>query len=388
MNSDDKFFTYDALNLLDDDMEKMVSLINDNSTTFEKINIIPFKINFNCTNPFNTILLINTFTVGLSFPCIDINCYDSEINDSSKIISMIHCYLYSIFLSNSNSGLSNNGFESFMNLVDFKGFYVYENNMHIFVDLTRLEINTNIVNRNSLYWFALLDEIVNKQSICNIPISEEVVDFYTNNNEFIFFKNSKEELIEVPSVVYTGSHDKLVHFKFTFGNSVTDNNGILSSGFYFTDYIHAFRQGGWSLDYKTEFKYGEKITEDDSGKYTKGGIIRYALFLGKNLIKQNLPNDIIDESDIKKAKLQDGLNNDDYHYEKMTLRISDHDGLWKQNYDSVCLNKIELDNGEMFKSSNTYVIKDYYNHTPLSYHYIDKFTLGDVFDKNNDYQIM
>jgi hypothetical protein len=387
MDRDDKFFTYDALNLLDHDIDNISSFINDNSN-IERIIIIPFKINFNCKNPFNTILLINHFSNMLCFPSIDISCYNSEINNSTKIISMIHCYLYSIFLSNSNSGISNNSFESFMNLVVLKGFYVYENNVHVFVDLTKLEINTNIVNRNSLYWFTLLDEIVNKQSICNIPISEEVVDFYTNNNEFIYFKNYKDELIEVPCVVYTGSHDKTLHFKFTFGNNATDNNGILSSGFYFTNYIHAFRQGGWSLDYKPEFKYGEKITEDDNGKYTKGGIIRYALFLGKNLVKQNLPNDIIDESDIKKAKLQDAQNNNDYHYEKMTLRISDHDGLWKQNYDSVYLGKIELDNGEIFKNANIYVIKDYYNHTPLSYHYINKLSLGDTFDENSDYQIM
>jgi hypothetical protein len=387
MDRDDKFFTYDALNLLDNDIDNISSFINDNSN-IERIIIIPFKINFNCKNPFNTILLINHFSNVLCFPSIDISCYNSEINNSTKIISMIHCYLYSIFLSNVNSGISKNGFESFMNLVVLKGFYVYENNVHVFVDLTRLEINTNIVNRNSLYWFVLLDEIVNKQSVCNIPISEEVVDFYMNNNEFIYFKNSKEELIEIPSVVYTGIHDKSLHFNFTFGNSATDNNGILSSGFYFTNYTHAFRQGGWSLDYKPEFKYGEKNTEDDNGKYSKGGIIRYALFLDKNLVKQNLPNDSIDESDIKKVKLHDAKNNDDYHYEKMTLRISDHDGLWKQNYDSVYLGKIELDNGDICKNANTYVIKDYYNHTPLSYHYINKLSLGDTFDENSDYQIM
>jgi hypothetical protein len=386
MDSDTGFFTYNALNLLDDDIDNMSSFMNDNSF-IEKITIIPFKINFNCTNPFNTILLINNFTDVLSFPSIDINCYKCDLKNK-PILSLINCYLYSVFLSNTNSYIRNFDFDSFINFVDFKGFYVYKNHLHAFVDLTKLDINTNIVNRNSLYWFVLLDEIVNKQNVCNIPISEEVIDFYMNNNEFIYFKNYNEELIEVPSVVYTGSHEKTLHFKYTFGNNVTDNNGILSSGFYFTNYTHAFRQGGWSLDYKPEFKYGEKITEDDNGKYSKGGIIRYALFLDKNLVKQNLPNDSIDESDIKKVKLHDAKNNDDYHYEKMTLRISDHDGLWKQNYDSVYLGKIELDNGDICKNVNTYVIKDYYNHTSLSYHYINKFTLGVIFDENSDYQIM
>jgi hypothetical protein len=72
----------------------------------------------------------------------------------------------------------------------------------------------------------------------------------------------------------------------------------------------------------------------------------------------------------------------------MTLRISDHDGLWKQNYDSVYLGNLELDDGNNLKNSPIYVIKDYYNHTPLSYHYIDKRNLGIKFDENVDYQIM
>ena len=149
------------------------------------------------------------------------------------------------------------------------------------------------------------------------------------------------------------------------------------------------------MDYKDEFKYGEKITGNDSdneiGKYTKGGIIRYALFLGNNLVKMNYPNDAVDESDIKKAKLTNAENIENkecYVYEKMTLRISDHDGLWKQNYDSIYLGKIELDNGDYLKDTPLYVVKDYYNHTPLSYHHINKRTLGAKFDENGDYQIM
>ena len=386
MDSDNKFFTYDALQLLDHDIDNILPFVN--GSNIEKIILVPFKINFNSTQPFNTFLLINNFTDILSFPSIDINCYNNETYNSAQILSLINCYLYSVLISNKNKMTTKYGFDSFMNLVELKGFYVYENRLHVFVDLTKLEVTTSLVNKDSFVWFALLDEIMNKQNVCNIPISEDVIDFFMNNNDFIFFKNSKEELIEVPSVLYTGSPDVSLHFKFTFGNSVTDNNGIVSTGFYFTNFNHAFRQGGWSLDYKTEFKYGEKITEDETGKYCKGGIIRYAVFLGKHLLKQNLPNDTIDESEIKKSNLKNAQNNDDYHYETMTLRISDHDGLWKQKYDSVYLGKIELDNGDYFKNAYTYVIKDYYYHTPLSYHYIDKTLLGVEFDENSNYQIM
>jgi len=333
---------------------------------------------------------MNDFTDILNFPSINIT-YKNDSYDSQEILSRIKFYLYSVLLSNKNSNVLNYQIETFMSTTDFKGLYVYENKVYAFVDLTKLEINTNLVNRNSLYWFALIDEIVNKNKVCDIPISDDVSDFFMNNNEFIFFKNSKEEQIEIPYVVYTGTPEKSLHFTFTFGNNPSDNNAILSSGFYFTNYTNAFRKGGWSSDYKTEFKYGEKITDDEydnNGKYTKGGIIRYALFLGNNLVKMNYPNDDIDESEIKKEKLIALENNEDFVYEKMTLRISDHDGLWKQKYDSVYLAKLELDNGEHLRDAPLYVVKDYYNHTPLTYHYINKRTLGSKFDENNNYQIM
>lgn len=387
---DEKFFTYDALKLLYEDLDSVLSRIK-----IDDVILVPFKINFDCKHPFNTFLLTNDFTNTLNLPCINV----SSANDSCEyFLSTIYCYLYSLLLSNSNTGFSKYDLKTFISEIDFKGVYFCDSNVYVFIDLTKIEININLVSKESIYWFGLIDEIVNNKNICDIPISYTVTEFFLNNNEFIYFKNSKGEQIEIPSVVYTGSHDAMLHFRLIFGNVASDNNAILSSGFYFTNYRNAFRQGRWSLDYKPEFKYGKKITHDDgddavesntTGKYTKGGVIRYALFLGNNLVKMNYPNDSIDESEIKmdKLKLDESCNND-YIYEKMTLRISDHDGLWKQNYDSVYLGKIELDNGEYLKDAPVYVASDYYNHTALSYHHINKKLLGRKFDENADYQII
>jgi len=261
MTSNDSFFTYDALNLLHVDIDNVLSYVN-----ADEIFIVPFKINFNCTQPFNTVLLINDFTDVLTFPSVDIHYKnDSDASHASQeILSKINCYLYSIFLSNRNSNVSKYDLNAFMNAVDFKGMHIYENRVYAFVDLTKVEISFNLINRNSLYWFALIDEIVNKNNVCNIPVSDIVTDFFMNNSEFLYFKNSKAEQIEIPSVVYTGTPEKKMHFTYTFGNKASDNSNILSSGFYFTDYTNAFREGVSSIDYKSE---------------CKGGIIRHALLL-------------------------------------------------------------------------------------------------------------
>jgi hypothetical protein len=384
ISEEDRFFTYDALNLLDKDMDNILSSIKIN-----EVILVPFKVNFNCSKPFNTFLLTKTFMDDLNFSYINLMHID---NSSELFLSTIHCYLYSLFSSNNELDLFKYDFETFINVIDFKGLYIHDNKTYAFIDLTKVDINIGLVSKDSLYWFALLDEIVNTKQICNIEINDDVSDFFMMNNDFIYFKNSKCEQIEIPTAVYTGTHEKNLQFRFIFGNISRDSNSILSEGFYFTNYNNAFREGGWSIDYTDEFKYGKKITEDDennvNGKYIKGGILRYALFLGNNLVKQNLPNDDIDNSEIKKDKVNTTENANNNIYEKMTLRISDHDGVWKQHYDSVYLGKIELDDGTYLKNSPMYVIKDYYNHTPLSYHNINKKTLGYKFDENSDYCIM
>ena len=72
------------------------------------------------------------------------------------------------------------------------------------------------------------------------------------------------------------------------------------------------------------------------------------------------------------------LNNNNL-YENLTLRITDYDGNWAKNYDSVYIGDIELDNGEKMKNTPIYVVKKYEQQISLSYHFINT---------NNDYQIL
>ena len=95
-----------------------------------------------------------------------------------------------------------------------------------------------------------------------------------------------------------------------------------------------------------------------------------------------MPNSPIDESEIKNQKLNDILFNK--NYEIQTLRISDHDGTWTRIYDSVYLGNQELDDGSFLEETPMIVLKDYNQQIPLSYHFIDKNSLGYKYDSNND----
>ena len=379
---EDDNFSFDALNYLITDENEILSIIKNNSQEIDEIILVPFKINLTFSNPFNLFVLQNNVSTGkLIFPFLNLSIFDFDVlYEYSIFLNMVKCYLYSIMLTNN--------FENFDSNIDFKGLYLHNEKIYLFIDLTRVDIQRDLIYKDASYWLVLVDEIVNKKRVCNIEIDKKVTDFFLNNSDFLYFKNSKKEQIEIPSVVYSGTQEKLLYFTYMFGKTKDYANSLLGTSYYFTNYENAIRQGGWSKNYTREYKYGKEITENETGKYIKGGIIRYALFLGECLLKENMENDDIDMSEVKNMKMEKDNNECDYEYEKMTLRISDYDATWKNNYDSVFLGKIELDNGKLLLDTPMYVIKDFNNQTPLSYHIINKKSLTDKFYYNGNYQIL
>jgi hypothetical protein len=80
-------------------------------------------------------------------------------------------------------------------------------------------------------------------------------------------------------------------------------------------------------------------------------------------------DNLIDESDIKKQKLVDEKT--DHSFEVLTMRITDYAGSWSEEFDSVYLGELELDNGERLKNTDVpiLVIKEYRQQVPLSVHF-------------------
>jgi hypothetical protein len=202
-------------------------------------------------------------------------------------------------------------------------------------------------------------------------------------------KNKNGDNYELPVVGYIGMNGtkyNKVSFTYTFGNSPKDKNSMLGPYYYFTDYKNAIREGCWSENGKPVKVDDVLITDNEYGRYKKGSIVRFGLFLGKMKMVENLPNDESDNSYTKKERLED--TDLDKNMEILTMRISDHDGKWAENYDSAFLGKIELDNGEYLKNTPIYVLKEYEQQIPISYHFIDKRYLKDLYDENTDYLIM
>lgn len=343
--------------------------------SYSKICLCIYKINTSGKFPFLEFLLLNNGYGLLNFPNIPF----SNSIDKDNLFSYSKVFL---------SGILNiNIFEDFNNNLSFDGFYEHNENLYMFFDITKCAINVDETYSSSHIRFALVDEIINHKNVCNIPIWVETIDFFIKNESISFLFDENNERYETPIVGYVGKKTpELVNFTYIFGEPRQSKLNIFGSNYYFTDFNNAVKQAGWSHDNKPEYSFNKLITDNEYGRYAKGGIVRFALFTGKTKYIENEIDVQNDNSSIKKDRLNDNtLNN---NYEKMTLRISDHDSVWSKTHDSLYLGKLELDDGSFIKEYPIIVTSNYNQQVSLSLHYLNKSKLGNKFNSGSDYAIL
>jgi hypothetical protein len=112
---------------------------------------------------------------------------------------------------------------------------------------------------------------------------------------------------------------------------------------------------------------GKLITIDEKGRYDKGGLVRFALFMGKTKVLMARDTDIDDQSVISKELADDNL------FIKETMKIRDVDANWVFDFNSVRHGKYKI-HAEGRESSillPKIVVKDYNQQAPLSYYYVN-----------------
>ena len=336
---------------------------------YSKIILCVYTINRSGKYPFVQYLLSNDGCDNLRLPVLSIF---SALN-KDVLISYSKVFLSGI--------LQIEVFEEFNKCVEFDGYYEFEKNLYLFFNVTEYNLNIDNIYLSPIT-FVLIDEIINHRSMCNIPITKETIDFFIKNSFIDYLYDENNEAYEIPIVGFTGkSTPQKLNFVYIFGESAKNKSEILGPYYYFTNFKNAIRQGSWSNNYKPEYSYNKLTTDNEFGRYIKGGIVRFALFTGNTKYIENMPNDSIDESDIKKQKMND--KSLDQNYEIQTLRISDYNGVWAKTYDSAYLGNIELDDGSYLEEIPMIVLKEYKQQIPLSYHYIDKKKLDNKYNPDN-----
>ena len=301
-----------------------LTILDKNDTferTFETVYICAYKINTSGMIPFIQYLLYKNDT--LNFPSFKpIKNYSfltsTHINDASTMLSFL--------------------LKSTKKDYNYTGCLTMDDDLYLFFDIS----DETMTDMGPKLWLSLMDEIINYNNICNFQIESTVSTLFLNNNQLLILHDTCGNPYETPIVAFSGQHDSLLNFTFVFGVSDIDKSG----NYYFTDYQHSIKNGGWSKTGLPEIKYGKLITENEHGKYIKGGIVRFVLFLGKNGIINNT--------------------------ELLTTN-------WTTEFDSIYYNRL---------GTPTWIVSKLEQQYPLSYHYIDKKSLSASFNANDVYFIL
>lgn len=250
----------------------------------------------------------------------------------------------------------------------YKGFLREGNNVYIWIEGTLTE-NYKILkgSQNDDWWFSMISEIVNNKKILYFPVDNSIINLFVNHPELCYLIDDLGVSLEIPNFAYYGEYYKRIAYAAALGQHKEEPQSAFGPYYYFNSYPRAMRYAIWTTNYKPKYIDGELIT-DQKGKYTKGGIVRFAIFMGKHNMLLNRDSDPDDDSRFTKILIKKDPS------WKESAKTRDSDGKWIKNYDSIGIGNrkyISVNSGESKILYNQQVIKNYNQQFPLTYYYID-----------------
>ena len=264
---------------------------------------------------------------------------------------------------------------------NMKGFIESEDNIFVFVKLqSRLGEFSNQKNekkRDDKLWWVLIDEICNHKKILNFPIHNTVTSLFLHNPLIIYLRGNDGQQKPIPRALFYGNAAQMIPYNFVFGPKQEDINANYGPYYYLGSYKKAIRYGAWSPYYEKQKKRGELIT-DVNGKWDKGGIARYAVYLGDD-IKVILNHPLDQETYLPERRLIQKIL-------PFKTKIIDPLGIWAHKYSSLYYGKIKIPEIKkaVWRATPGWVTRDFNQQIPLTFHFIDKKTLGANWDSGND----
>jgi len=350
-------------------------ILKHNANMFGKgiLHILCYHVTQNSKYPFIQFLLEKKpFSIQekLELPMITISNddIDSDTDYQVTIIEKIKSQL--LVLGCDGSKLS---IDSFKGLISD-----HNERLYALVDMSCVDIFRISITRNTPIWFSLPTEIMNIRSICNIPIDESVSELFLNMPQLgILNKLDSEHMFQMadvfplPDAIYSGSYLRNTEFKSVFGMS--KDTVYPSCGeyyYYFRLFEDAVKEGGWLrhgghkiVDLNdtslTHSKSGKKLIDNEYGRYIQGGINRYAFFPGNYVLHTECSNMFsLTETEVS-AKLE--------------------------NNSCIVIHYMEDTLDNMFPDI---LVKEYESAFPISYHMLNKSTLGNKYEIDNQDKYM
>ena len=223
------------------------------------------------------------------------------------------------------------------------------------------------------WWWTLSTEIFNEHMMMNYAISDEVVSFFRNHPSVMHLKMGGRTL-ESPSAFYAGKHLNYVSYMAEFGVKKASTRAHFGPYYYFVNFLGSMRYSCYSMGFEPQvLENGTSLTVNEHGKHTKGGIVRFAVFLGR--CRAFFMNGDEDRSELSMF----WANQDPFVMAKLALR--DINGNWTRAFNAAYVGEYDLKaDGKTKKRIPTWTIKDYDDQIPLSCHEVNLANVPDEYD--------
>ena len=243
-------------------------------------------------------------------------------------------------------------------VVTYEGYYDNNDAKQLWFRYSDNTTEATLCKYHDNYIWCLCSEIVNDQKYLTFNIDQNVVQFFIKNPDFLYIKNNLGNLYETPVVAYYGNSKNNIAYTATFGRTKSAHRRY-GSHYYFRRYEEAIKYAVWTMDNKPKMVFNKSLTINNEGKYERGGLVRFVLFLKHTKVFLDT------EDDIEKKTTTTLIDNS-------TKKSRDVDDDWTSMFDSV-MNGAMTQNiaGQTKNIAPVLVVKKYEQQMPLTYYYVN-----------------
>ena len=229
------------------------------------------------------------------------------------------------------------------------------------------------ITSKNRWWWALSSEIFNERRMMNYPMSDRVISFFDRHPTITQLK-ARGQTLESPSACYAGKHLNYIAYMAAFGMKKSSTRAHFGPYYYSGDFMGTMRYACYAMGLEAHvLADGTSLTTNEHGKHTKGGIARFAVFLGR--CRGFFLNGDEDRSELSMY----WANKDPFIKAKLALR--DINGDWTRYFNSAYVGEYTFTvKNDTKKRVPGWTIKEYDNQIPLSCHEIDAKNVPDEYD--------
>lgn len=242
----------------------------------------------------------------------------------------------------------------------YAGLYEYSGIQFLFFHINGEEHVVNNITATDKSYLLVVHDIVNTKKYYNFIVEDEVAEFFVKNDKFIFLVDENNSIIEIPISGFRGDYYKKIGLLAGLGMTRSDPYASVGPFFYFGNFDRSLRYASLTLDMKPLEIIGKKITLENTPIFTKGGVVKYALFMGNSKVMMNLPQDEVDDS-YETAKLAS-----ERKFIKDTMKIRDTNGKWAKLYDSVVQPEVKIIDRVL---DPQFIVKKFEQQIPIDFAY-------------------